>query len=541
MGPTWRIDDDGHWVLPERTLGWDVLGWAGTALALNGEPLRYTLEQARLLLWWFAIDEAGRWLFTDGVIQRMKGWGKDPVGATLCAAELVGPCRFAGWAEDGSPIATDEPNAWVQTAAVAIEQTKNTMRLMPGLFTEATRAAYGIQVGKELVHADADMKLLQAVTSAPRTLEGARTTFMLMNETQHWLASNDGHEMAAVIDRNATKSAGGRARRLRITNAYGPSEDSVAQRDREAWEKSEAGESLTTGIFYDSLEAPPEAPLTAEAAREVVLGVRGDSVWIDPDTVVRSILDTRNPPSRSRRFWYNQITATEDAWVSPQEWAACAIDRHDDVEPIGDGDDVVLFFDGSKSQDATALIGCRVADGHVFTVGIWEPDPRDSDDVVDVFDVDWTVRGAFERWRVLGFFADVREWESFTKVDWPEAWKDSLKVWAQPSGKSAEAIAWDMRNHVRDFTLAAELCEAEIREGQFTHDGNPVLARQVLNAQRRPNRHGISVGKESRGSLRKIDAAVCVIGARMVRRQLLASGKYRPRRERQRSKVVVLT
>jgi hypothetical protein len=44
----------------------------------------------------------------------------------------------------------------------------------------------------------------------------------------------------------------------------------------------------------------------------------------------------------------------------------------------------------------------------------------------------------------------------------------------------------------------------------------------------------VSVGKESPDSPRKIDAAVCVIGVRMVRRLVLASGKVK---RRQRLKV----
>jgi hypothetical protein len=92
---------------------------------------------------------------------------------------------------------------------------------------------------------------------------------VLRNETHHWLSNNDGHEMDAVIERNATKSADGSARALSITNAYEPSEDSVAQRAREAFEAAEAGQSLTSGILYDSLEAPPDAPLSAEAAPAV--------------------------------------------------------------------------------------------------------------------------------------------------------------------------------------------------------------------------------------------------------------------------------
>jgi hypothetical protein len=53
--------------------------------------------------------------------------------------------------------------------------------------------------------------------------------------------------------------------------------------------------------------------------------------------------------------------------------------------------------------------------------------------------------------------------------------------------------------------------------------------RHVTNARRRPNRYGVSIGKESPDSPNKIDAAVCVIGARMVRRRLLASPEWQKR------------
>src|SRR5690606_36000712 len=112
-------------------------------------------------------------------------------------------CRVA-YMDGDEPVATDNPDAWVQTAATSLEQTKNTMRLMPGLITPDARAHYAVQVGKELIHALGDERLIQAVTSSPSTLEGARSSFVLRNETQHWDASNDGHEMAAVIERNLT-------------------------------------------------------------------------------------------------------------------------------------------------------------------------------------------------------------------------------------------------------------------------------------------------------------------------------------------------
>lgn len=526
VGPTWQTND-GRWVLPDATIGWDVLGWCGTELQHGfGSPWRFTLEQARWILWWFAVDEHGQFLFRDGVLQRLKGWGKDPVGACLLYVEQLGPCRVAGMDGD-TPVATDCPNAWVQTAATSLEQTKNTMRLMPGLITQDARRHYQVQVGKELVHAADGERLIQAVTSSPSTLEGARSTFVLRNETQHWDASNGGHDMAAVIERNATKSPDGAARTLAITNAPEPGMDSVAERDWDAYATSAAGGSLTTGIMYDSLEAPPDAPLAAEFAEAVVHAVRGDSVWLDVDRIVQSILDTRNPPSRSRRFWYNQRVAAEDAWLDPMK---VDLATYPDRDLTGG---LVLFFDGSKSDDATGLVACRMDDGHVVTGGVWQKPAGVAGEgwTVNRDGVDQRVRELLDTGQVLAFYADPSHakdddasgfWDGI--VDgWHRDYGDKLTHWAVRSGDRKHSVMWDMASpeRTRLFTEAAMRFVDELESGNLSIDDHPALLQHLKNARRRPNRYGVSLSKEHRESTRKIDLAVCAVGARMLRRVVL--------------------
>src|SRR5690606_27754432 len=178
--------------------------------------------------------------------------------------------------------------------------------------------------------------------------------------------------MDAVIERNATKSADGQSRTQAITNAFEPGADSVAERARDPYEAMEAGRTAQTGLFYDSLEAPPEAKLTEAWIEPTLRAVRGDSTWLDIGRLKSSILDTRNPPSRSRRFWYNMIDAAEDAWMARYEWEAC---KREDLS-LADGDEVVVFFDGSKSDDATGLAACRMSDGLVSTLGVWQKPPN---------------------------------------------------------------------------------------------------------------------------------------------------------------------
>ena len=77
LGPTWERCDDGSWKLPERTLGWQIAGWCAEYLNAPGAggPWKFTLEQLRAVLWWYAVDETGRFVYRTGVLQRMKGWG----------------------------------------------------------------------------------------------------------------------------------------------------------------------------------------------------------------------------------------------------------------------------------------------------------------------------------------------------------------------------------------------------------------------------------------------------------------------------------
>ena len=521
IGPTWQIEK-GRWVLPEKTLGWEGLGFCGTWLQHEtGKAWRFTDEQARWWLWWHAIDDDGNFLYRDGVLQRLKGWGKDPVGACLLFNEAFGPCRFGGWDED-KPIVIDVPNAWVQTAAVSLEQTKNTMRLFPVIITPEAQRHFRLQVGKEMIHGLSDTRLIQAVTSSPATLEGARASFVLKNETGLWNSSNEGHDMAAVIERNATKSEGGAARTLAICNAYEPSEDSSGQHDREAWEKVNAGQAIDTGLLYDSLEAPPDAPLSEEAAPGVCIAIRGDSIWLSPERIVKSILDIRNPASRSRRWWYNQITATEDAWTTPQEWDACA----DPLIVVSAKDTITLGFDGSFSDDHSALIGSHVESDHLFEIGIWEP--LKSTGEVDRAAIDRAVRAAFEMYDVVGFYSDLHPWESYVD-QWAEDFGEDLIV----KSSQKQPIAFDMRSRGKEFTTACERLNAAIIESaskasnqetgqRMTHDGSTRFRLHVLHARRNPNQWGISVRKTHRESSKKIDALPAAILARLARLHYLA-------------------
>lgn len=537
IGPTWQWDNG--WLLPEASLGWDFMAWCGMWLRGKKGPWQFTPEQARFLLWFFALESDGQFAYHSAVLQRLKGWGKDPMLATLSVGHMFGPTLFDHWDGD-RPVGRDNENAWVQVVAVSQVQTQNTMKLFPSLISPEARKRYGIQVGKLNVWGLGDTRQIEAVTASVMAIEGGRPTLIGRNETQNWNSSNGGHDMAGAIEGNAAKSEiGSPARMLDICNAYRPGEDSVGQRQREAYESTLGADDATNaeyGVMYDSLEAPPEAPLTLDAAPSVVKSVRGDAVWLDAEgRIKKSIANPVNTPSESRRKWYNQITAAEDAWTEPAEFDPLAAPD----ETVEDGEEIAMFLDCSKSDDATALVGVRLSDGHVFTMGMWQRPPGKRGDgwLAPREDVDGVVRHAFSRYRVAGFFGDPshtlddetmdRYWDPlFDK--WHLEFRHKLRIWASGTkGGKGHSVMFDMsaRDNAREFASAVGFTLEEIKSASFTHDADPRLRRHVLNARRYPVQGFVSIAKDGRESKNKIDLAICMVGARYVRRLILNNSK----------------
>ncbi|OHT67775.1 terminase large subunit [Mycobacteroides chelonae] len=535
IGPTWQKTVDGGWYLPEKTLGWGVLNWWAAYVRSpsgDGTPFLPTLEQARFTLWWYAVDENGKYVYRNGILRRLKGWGKDPFCAALALVELCGPVAFSHFDADGEPVGKPRPAPWIQVAAVSQEQTKNLFSLFPVMITKELKTTYGLEVNKTIIYYTDVGGRIEAVTSSPASMEGNRPTLVIQNETQWWIETNDGHGMAKVIDGNVTKIPG--ARKLSICNAHIPGQDSVGERDYDAYNDVLAGKAVDTKMLYDALEAPAETPVSeipsqkedpegfelgVKKLREGIEFARGDSVWLPVDEIVQSVLDVRNEITESRRKFLNQVNAHEDSWISPQLWDRLAL-----TEPmfkLEKGDRISLGFDGSKGNDWTALVACRISDGKLFLIQFWDPSrfggevPREQ--------VDATVRSCFEAYNVVAFRADVKEFEAYVDL-WSRDYKNKLKIKASPNSP----IGFDMRGQQKRFALDCERFLDAVIERELNHDGNPVLRQHILNARRHPTIYdAISIRKASKDSSKKIDAAVCAVLAYGARQDFLMNKRSR--------------
>src|SRR5699024_1786887 len=441
---------------------------------------------------------------------------------------------------------------------------------------------FQVNLGVELSYAQKRKCTLKVLTSNFRTQEGSRPSCVIENEIHHWVYSKGGDEFHSVMGRNLNKrgEADVWARRIMITNAYKPSEESVARTIREGWEDGLAGRAVDTGrLLYDSIEVRSDVPLKPPEDRwtgttedgnpaatlddriewlmELLSEVRGDAFWLSPRQTAEEILapHNQNEISQSRRFYLNQVTAAEEAWLDRADIRAAIDDdvaaqrRNADADldnyeigwaKVAPDEPVVLFFDGSKSDDATGIVGCRVEDGYCFTVGVWRVDPHDHNgepQTVNRDKVDAQFRRAMARFRVVAVWGDPSHardevdytpyWDALLDT-WHRDFSDELAPWANNGATgSKHSIMWDMTSPQRtaQFVEAAQKTVEDFSSLDIKIDGHPALVQHLTNAQEREDeKNGITLGKESRYSPRKIDLAVCLVGARMLARIVKLGG-----------------
>lgn len=458
-----------EYLTPENTpsLGWFLLDWYETYLRVPsgpdyGKPLRLTDEQARIIVHWYQVDpKTGRFPYRRGAVRRVKGWGKSPMLAAWAIGEFVGPVLFDGWDADGQPVGKPWPTPWEQIAACSEDQTGNTYSALYAMLADSPALdEFRLDLGRTKVFLkDRPGCVIEPVTASAGSREGQPLTAAVLDETHLWTRQAGGHRLAAVLRRNLGKMNG---RSLESTNAFLPGESSVAEETHKAWEKGEPG------LLYDAVEGPWVENLEDKRALRRALRVAyGDAKWVDLTRVVAEIQDPSTDPADARRFYLNQLVKGEWQAIDPHRWAELA----HPARVVAPGTRIGVGFDGSISDDATALRGCT-EDGHRFTIAVWERPPGAARDWrVPRLEVDAKVAETFELYDVGRMMCDPAKWWSEIEV-WMDRWnvgpvEDSRVVMFDTNSTKRMAAACD-----RYLTAHAERSS--------THDGDPVVTRHVL-------------------------------------------------------------
>ncbi|MFE3122351.1 Terminase [Streptomyces hydrogenans] len=503
----------------------------GTSIELDDEFYAFVVKAYRLN------PETGKRVYNRAFLSRAKGRAKSELAGMLVCAEALFPVRCDGWDANGEPVGRPMQSPVIRCMATEEGQAGNTydnVSTMMEYVAEHHGDTYpGIDFGKTSSTSSRVILHHQRGEIIPSTAsalskDGGRESFCVFDET-HLYVLPTLHAMHRTVRRNLRKRRAAEGWALETSTMYEPGQNSVAEATHAYYKAIRDGrirDAEAAALLFDHKQAPDGTDLTDRD--ELLAGLRAAygpaAEWMDLDGIISDIWDPQSAPSDSRRFWLNQPVAAEDALLDPGDWAKCV--SEDRLQP---GDTIVIGFDGGKTDDSTVLCALRVSDRLAQPLGIWEkPEgPLGKNWEVDRVAVGELVEHAFGTYDVVGFYADVKLWESYIDT-WSEKYADRLLVKATPKSP----IGYDMRGHGQELTKATEALVQAIEDQQIKHTDHAALNRHVGNCRRRPNRWGVSFGKESRESPKKVDGFAAMQLADMARRALLASPEWAKRKKK---------
>lgn len=502
------------WKGPEHqgdfpSLGWELGQWIEEHCVIadgdhRGQPFLLTDEMWRFLVFHYRLkleaDPArygSAWVYRRSQLVRPQKWGKGPFSAAIICAEAVGPALFAGWNADGDPVGRQWSTPLIQITATADDQTANVYRHLVPMIELGPLADLIPDTGETRINLPGGGQI-EPVSSNARTRLGQPVTFVLQDETQLWVKSNRGHMLADAQRRGAAGMSG---RTIETTNAWDPTEDSVAQ---------QTGESRLPDIYKD--HTPPPVGLSMKnkvERRRWLRKVYGDSWWIDRDRIEADILELieKGEVAQAERFFGNKISSGVSAWLKDDAWARKLAPR-----AVPDGTKICLGFDGSDSDDWTG-IRAETLDGYSFTPTfnggmptVW--DPSQYDHKIPRSEVHAAMDEIQRRYKVVRAYCDPREWQT------------DIETWQLKYGEK-RVLVWETN---RITQMHASLQRFVVDLADFvTHDDCKVTALHINNA-RRVARTGerYILGKPSQHQ--KIDMGMCTVLAHEARCDAVAAG-----------------
>jgi len=537
-----------------RSLGWLAIEWMEFFVVHGrgdaaGMPVVHGDEMAGFIADCYAVDEAGRPLYDSAFFSRPKGADKSGLGSRFALFEAVGPCRFDGFAEGGEvyedpwglgfryvyepgePMGRHVRNPFIRVLATEEGQTGNVYDSIYYNLTDedAPLSAVGADAGLTRVYLPGGGEIRPA-TASSAAKDGGLETWVCFDET-HLYTTPELKQMYRTVTRNLRKrkrTAGG-TWFLETTTMFAPGEESIAEKTYDLAEQIQDGRARRHRLVIDHRWGECEDVSKADQLRAAILEAFGEAIdWQDIEGLVDEFYDTRNEEADSRRYFLNARTDAKGAWVSLVDWAECAAP----TVVVADDEMITLGFDGSVNDDSTALVGCRVSDGHLWLIECWEKPigPAGKDWQVDTEAVDIAVTLAMEKYRVVGFYADPAYWQSYVTA-WHSRYGAKMRVRASPT----RPLEW-WTSRPTQMVRALSRLHGAVGAHTVTHDGGAVLTRHVGNARRRlAGKIGVVIGKEHPKSSRKIDAAMAATLAYEARADAVALGLARVRKKRRRS------
>lgn len=522
VAPTWI---EAHCVIPDGDL-------RGRPFVLGDEQLTFVVNHYSVkpdALPAGSTDGAGRrvtpadaFAFRRSQLVRAQKWGKSPLICGFVCLEGVGPAVFDGFAvggevydcrdygcgcgfvyeyESGEPMGRPWSTPLIQITATSEDQTDNTYDALRPMIELGPLSELIPRTGEEFIRLPGEGRI-DVVTSKANSRLGQRVTFAPQDETGLWVKSNGGHKLAET-QRRGLAGMGGRA--IETTNAWDPSQDSVAQRTHESPSKD---------INKDFRQPPAGLSFGNKRERRRIFAFNYEGApWVSIDAVEAEAAELMlKNPADAERFFGNRVVAGAGSWMPVDKWEAKA----SPVE-VKARTSLCLGFDGSDVDDWSG-IRAETLDGYQFTPTfhdgrptVW--DPRQFGGRIPRLDVMTAFKELFATYDVVRAYMD------------PPYWQSEIDALAAEFGPK-RVLRWETYRP-KQMHAALERFKTDVLspDSGFTHDGDEQVATHVRNAIEvpRPNQTYL-IFKPHGSETQKIDLAMSSVLAHEAAADAVASG-----------------
>jgi hypothetical protein len=480
------------------------------------EPEKLTRRRAKVIVR-SANPRAGRRRFQRCALSLRKGSAKTEFAAWVAAAELhpEGPVRCAGFEKKGTPIPTAVTDPYIPMISYSEEQTEELAYGALRRILQEMPIGNDFDIGLErILRLDGKGKA-EAVSTSPNARDGARTTFQHADETHRLILAGQKRAWTVMLA-NLAKRPLADPWALETTTAPEPGGGSIAEDTMEYARTITAGRAKDSRLFFFHREAGDHHDLTTRKGLKAAIA-EASGAYIAGWSDINRIADSFEEPGADRpyleRVWLNRLVQSTGRAFSMTEWRAL---KRDVAVPKGSA--IAIGFDGSRFDDATAIIATHIETGHQWPLGIWERPPHLAVWEVPTTEVDGIVADAFERYHVTRMYCDPPKWETW------------VAKWAGQYGDKRVVEWWTNRRKPMAYAIRSFV--GAIAAGELSHDGNRIFDDHVGNARQlstglvdEEERPLWILRKERPDSPKKIDAAVAAVISWEARNDTIAAGE----------------
>lgn len=482
----------------------------------------------------YALDANGRRLYDRTFYSRAKGADKSGQNYRFACFEALGPCRFAGWAKGGEVFeqmdfryeyAPGEPMGKVVTypfLRIMATEEGQAGNVYDGIYFNLTEGPC-----QQFFRRKEDVGLtrvflpdggeIRPCTAASASKDGGKETFASFDET-HLYYTPPLKAMYNTVLRNLRKRKDAEGWASEVSTMYQPGRQSVAEASHDQSKMIAAGLARRPRFYFNHRQAPDATDIENEdSLRAGLKDAYGDAgSYIDIEGLIAHIWDPTVDRAESAQFFLNQATSASGSAFSIANWKNC----WSSAQPPAERTLITLGFDGSLTEDSTALVGTVIETGYQWMVGLWEKTEDDGDDWhVPEPEVDERVIMAFTTWKVWLMYGDPSYWQSWMAT-WAGRYGDK-KVMAHPT-YLYKRMALAFKAYATAMATGA-LSHGGPQDDRFTaHIGNSYRKLQAFRDE--DDSPLWLITKERKDSPRKVDAAYAGCLSWQARLEAIAAG-----------------